>query len=181
MEDNIKKDIIHIIDSGIDSLQKRDFSPLKVLSNETVHNASIFHDEASVTIAVIMYAMSKIAFRPRFNLNKGITCLINMKGALISSDAELYTLEQNKLLNYINSIDFRLSNFVEHVLVEAQIKKGWKLYDHGLSIETSADFLGISQWDLMNYLGNTRPLEINDRKTDIKSRLEFARRLFNSK
>ena len=178
MESHIKKDLIHVIDVAMILLEKDEGDNLKDLSNHTIHNASIYHDEASVTLAVIIYALSKLSLRFKINKVKVLNDLLNLKGALISSDYNSYIDAQKKLLHYINSIDLKFSNYVEQILIEAQVKKAWKLYDHGLSIETTANFLGVSQWDLLNYIGNTKITELSNNKTDIKSRLKFTRSLF---
>ena len=43
----------------------------------------------------------------------------------------------------------------------------------------SANILGISQWELMDYIGKTKMEDTFQNKEDIKAKLEFTRNLFN--
>ena len=55
MDKIIKKDILSIISKTIAILkikEEKDIIELKELSNHTIHNASIFQDEDSVSIAI---------------------------------------------------------------------------------------------------------------------------------
>ncbi|MDH3353428.1 MAG: hypothetical protein OEL87_03195, partial [Nanoarchaeota archaeon] len=38
---------------------------------------------------------------------------------------------------------------------KAEINKAFKLYEHGLSSEQTAELLGVSLWDLASYIGQS--------------------------
>ena len=63
MNDNVKRDILRTLNRTVEILKEKDvtdLTELKELSNTTVHNASIYQDEDSVSVAVLIYSLSKI-------------------------------------------------------------------------------------------------------------------------
>jgi hypothetical protein len=83
-----------------------------------------------------------------------------------------------KLYSLIEKHDTRLNLYATDVLHHAQIKKGCKVCEHGVSCAKSAQLMDISQWDLMQYLGKTTHSDIAGEGFDIRSRLKFVRGLF---
>src|SRR3989338_10004990 len=72
MIDQIKRDILFVLNELLDILKARedkDVYQIKELSNHIIHNASVFQDEYSVSIAVLVYALSKIMERNDTQLN----------------------------------------------------------------------------------------------------------------
>jgi hypothetical protein len=83
----------------------------------------------------------------------------------------------NRIEKAIMKLDKSFRQYTEFVLDKAKLKKGAKMFEHGVSISQVADLLGISEWDLMHYSGKTRIMERDLKKSDVKKRLERARRL----
>ena len=67
---------------------------------------------------------------------------------------------------------------MQEVIEEAKIKKGYKLHEHGISLGRTAEILGISQWELMNYVGKTKISDVDIVPTDVVQRLKLARGIF---
>lgn len=182
MDKIIKKDILSIISKTIEILntkEEKDIIELKELSNHTIHNASIFQDEDSVSIAILIYSLSKVIERKFGELDfKPILNLLNSASNCLKKDcADGYRKTIKNLFSLISRIDSKLKLYIEEVIKQAQVKKGSQIYRHGISIERAAEILGISQWELMNYIGHTKITDA-ETKADIKSRLSFTRRLF---
>jgi len=178
----IKKDILSIISKTIEILkvkEEKDVIELKDLSNHTIHNASIFQDEDSVSIAILIYSLSKIIERKFGELDyKPILNLLASTFNYLKKDyIDEYRKTIKKLFDLISKIDSRLKLYIEEVIKQAQIKKGSQLYRHGISLARAAEILGISQWELMNYIGHTKITDFEAR-ADIESRLKFTRGLF---
>ncbi|MBL7054948.1 hypothetical protein ISS05_04290 [Candidatus Woesearchaeota archaeon] len=180
MNQTIKKDILSILSDTITILRDKETVDLKELSNHTIHNASIFQDEDSVSIAILIYSLSKVIERKPGKLDfKLLSNLLNLAwGYLKKDDTAEYRKSIKKLFNLISKIDSRLKLYMEEVIRQAQIKKGSQLYRHGISLARASEILGISQWELMNYIGHTKITEI-EAKADIRSRLDFTRGLFS--
>ena len=65
MKEEIRKDLLKVLEKVVPALRSEDSRELKWLSNNTIHNAGIFQDRDSVSLAVILYSLSKIFERPR--------------------------------------------------------------------------------------------------------------------
>jgi len=183
MHETIKKDIISVLSELIEILrvkEEKDVIAVRELSNHTIHNASVFQDEDSVSIAILSYSLSKIIERKQgeLNYNNIVTLLKAAVGYLTKDNIDSYRDTIKKMFKFISTIDAKLKLYIEEVINQAQIKKGGKLYAHGISIARAAEILGISQWELMNYIGKTRIVDRFEEEFKVKNRLSFARGLF---
>lgn len=184
MDLKIRQDALEAVQRIIEILktkEDKDILELKELSDHTIHNASIFQDECSVSLAVLVYALSKIMTRypqESYEYKEILKLFLVEKDNLEKDDENSFNGTMKRLFSLISKIDSKLDMYVQEVINNAQIKKGSKLCEHGVSCAKSAEVLGISQWDLMNYLGKTKIVEYAP-GVDLKSRLKFARRLFS--
>jgi hypothetical protein len=181
MNDTIRQDILNTLIQVIkilDSKEDRDFSDIKNLSNQVIHNASIYQDQDSITIAVIIYSISKIFERTSEidpKLKSHMEHMIHFLEE--NNDSNFHKAVRNTML-HISRLDQKVGLYIEQVVQQARIKKGSKIYEHGISIAQSADLLGISQWQLMDYIGKTTIIDATPGIQDVKKRLDFARSLF---
>jgi len=178
MEQNIKEDLINIIISALTALEKKDSIELREISNNTIHNASIFQDKDSISIAVIMYALSKIIDRMAKIEPEVIEKLTWARDSLKNDDFNAYARNIKELMEVISNFDTKLNLYIQKVINEAEIKKGSKLYEHGISLAQTAELLGVSQWELMKYIGQTKIADKFEDEVQVKDRLEHTRRLF---
>lgn len=186
MEKEVRRDIIWILGQVIkilDCQESKDILELKDLSNHTIHDASIYQDIDSMQIAVATYAIYKL-------FDRGIAISDDYYEKIIQEFREaLNVLELNRFGEYnehietifflIKKIDQSALVYIEEVLDKARITKGSKLFDHGLSAKRAAEIMGITEWELLNYLGKT---EIVDRHQtggmSAKRRVQQALELF---
>lgn len=184
MNEIIKKDILAVLLDTIGILkvkEEKDLSEIKELSNHVIHNASIFQDEDSVSIAILIYSLSKIIERKQGELNySNILQLLKTAYDFLNKDnIDNYRKTIKKLFNFISTMDTKLKLYIEEVINQAQIKKGGKLYEHGISLARAAEILGISQWELMFYTGKTKIIDVYEVELiNLKNRLSYARSLF---
>jgi len=79
----------------------------------------------------------------------------------------------------INKLDLKLKEYIQDVLLKAKISKGSRLYEHGLSMERTAFLLGITQYELMDYIGKTHIADVRMKVLmHPKDRMKIARELF---
>ena len=178
MDETVRNDILRLLKESLDAIAKGDSFRLKELSNSNIHNASIFQDEDSLSIGVVVYAISKVIER-RYDRKDIVACLRSASDALLSGDYSGYRAVIRSLIKSIRVEDARLKKFVSSVIEQAQVKKGSALYEHGLSIGRVASILGISKWELTNYVGKTRIAEQSSERVSTEKRLALARRLFS--
>jgi len=189
MEEIVKKDIIDILNKAIKIIKEEDIHALRELSNHTIHDASIFQDKDSILIAIVIYSLSKIIARSEERTDgwdkakdSTIKNIQEAKIFLENNKEDEYGIKIKKLLKNIGKLDKRLKLYIENVFEKAKIIKGAKLYEHGLSIGRAADFLGISQWELMSYVGKTQIVDRYEEEViPITIRLDHAKKIFNIK
>ncbi len=177
----VAKDIIETLDKVLKALRDKDFAAISELSNHVIHDASIFQDDDSVSFAILVYAVSKIIQRcvdTGVCFDKFESVLQDAFALLKAGDFGAYASKIHNIFKLIQSADDKLKLYVEEVIHKAKIKKGSKMYEHGISVARTAEILGISQWELMNYLGKTRIGEVVYDE-DARKRVAVARRLFS--
>ena len=178
MEEVVRQDILEVLNQGIAAIHKGDSFRVKELSNNVIHNASIFQDEDSLDIAVLMYALSKTMERGRLDRGEIEKLLEKAKASLETFNFDQHRMAIKLALRKIAEADSRLKLFVSNVIDQAQIKKGCRICEHGVSVARSANILGISRWDLMQYLGRTTFHDEIVETVSVQDRLAYARKVF---
>jgi hypothetical protein len=182
MHDIVKRDILAVLSKLKDILRFKDENDavqIKELSNHTIHNASIFQDEHSVSIAVLIYSLSKVMERQsHINYSSLNSIIDSCIGSVRNDDHISFDKSIKEIFRLIRDLDHKFNAYVEEVINQGQVKKGCKLCEHGISVARSSELLGISQWELMNYMGKTTLTDQYQFSSNVKARLKFARSLF---
>ncbi len=163
---------------------------LKGLSNQTVHAATISQDADNVIVAVLIYSLGKVMERDHYRHMEGWSefyeAIVKNLGLaakkLENEDLDGARKNLGAIRNSLNKIEGNLGRYVKDVFRKAEINKAFKLYEHGLSSEATADLLGVSLWDLASYIGQSN---IGDAKVAISmpvgERIKIAESIFDGK
>ncbi len=176
----VKEDIINVLDLSIKALKDEQHQDLGEISNHVIHDASVFQDDDSLSVAVLIYALSKIVQRcceQGISYSSVISLLENAKDSLKKEDFRSYNSSIQNVFKFITKIDSRLKLYIQEVITKAKIKKGSKLHEHGLSIARTAEILGISQWELTDYISKVSYEPVKE-AVNVKERLKRTRELF---
>ena len=138
MNDLVRQDIIKILEDALGILELKDSIGLRELSDHTLHNASIFQDKDSISIAVIIYSLSKIIDRMGKIEPEVFSLLKKAMDSLKKNSIDEYSLRIRKLIKLISGFDKKLNLYIQHVMDEAEIKKGSRIYEHGISLAKTA-------------------------------------------
>jgi hypothetical protein len=182
-----KENILRILKETREAVKKHDIAILKELSNQTLHSASIYRDTDNIAVAVIVYALSKVIERKKFQnfkswnrfFNRFMVC-INRAITSLENDQENYFRDQLKCVRRdINSLSGSLKSQIQDVFRKAEINKASKMYEHGISMEQTARLLGISIWELAEYAGQSGVSDVNIGITmPEKQRIKIAEDIF---
>ena len=72
-----------------------------------------------------------------------------------------------------------MKSYIQDVFRKARINKASALYEHGISMEKTASLLGITMFELANYVGQREVAEVPEIKTiDVRSRIKLAMDMF---
>ena len=186
MNEEVKSIILEALKKVLKAIKEKDVVSLKELSNSTIHSASTTQDEDSISFAVLAYSLFKIFERSDYeNLgswdlfsHNADVYLKNAYDYLNRKNIDKYRSSVNDFLKSIDDLDKKLRDYIKDVLEGARVSKGSRLYEHGLSLGRTAELLGISQFELMDYVGKTGIADVTPTTVDIKKRLAKARSLF---
>jgi len=186
MEKNLK-DTKEVIEKSIKALNKEDSSLLRDLSNQTIHNSSIYQDRYSLLTAYIIYSISKIVqYQKETQIDNWkkfkqdiLNALAGLNKSIDNINQEFFSKKSKEIIKIIDSIDKIQSTRKGSVLEASKIKKGAMLAKHGISLGRISSLLEISEWDLMQYIGHTNLIDTSDK--NLLVRLKNTRELFNLK
>jgi len=186
MEERVKKDVLNVLRELSKGISKSDLDLLKASSDHTLHNAGIFQDEDSTSVAVIAYSLYKIFTRERLHGQKPFetfkkNILNEISGAqsfLVKSKEKEYRRAIKKILSYIGKLEAKFGMYITEVINQAKIKKGGRVYEHGISIGRASQLMGISSWELRSYVGSTKLSDIPIKAKGVKKRVLDVRRIF---
>ena len=147
-------------------LEKNTFK-LRELSDNTLHSACRHQDSASITIAVVLYSLSKLIERRDYAKVKNWDQFVKKLNSIF--DLAIKALDDDKHETYQNYIqkarlflasnDVTIKPYIEGVIKKASINKGSKIYERGISIEQASKLLGVSQWELSEYIGQKQSFQ----------------------
>lgn len=180
MLDTVKHDIIVTLKEVIRVLKKKDPADLEDISDHTIHNASIFQDEDSVSVAVLIYSLYKLGVQERLgDYDRLIRIMYNAIDNLNKNKFGAYSDDIRDAFKVIHKADSKLKFYIQEVINKSHIKKGSRIVDHGISLARAAQIMGVSQWELMTYVGKTKIMDSEDvKKSLVRRRLNFARSVF---
>lgn len=183
-----KKHILDILRQVRDAVQRKDYIKIKHLSNKFVHHSSIHQDADVISVAVIIYSLSKMLEREDYKKEKNwkqfyndyLRTIKNMIIALEKSDHNKFHQEIEANRKLLSKLSGSLKANMKDVLNRAKINKASKIYEHGISMEKTAKILGITLWELAEYSGRTGVGNVNLGVTmELKDRIKLAEEIFS--
>ena len=162
---------------------------LKNIAKSALDTASIFQNKNTLSVAVLAYAIVKLIERKKIiktnlpiSIYRDIIKNLEEVSRNITKEKTTQT-EKNfrELFKLIGKLDDKLPLYIEEVVNKAKIKKGFLLHEKGISLPRAAHIMGVSQWELMGYIGKTQISEHISKKVDVRGRLNFTKELFDIK
>tara|TARA_Y100000310_G_C20698161_1_gene827212 strand:+ start:4350 stop:4916 length:567 start_codon:yes stop_codon:yes gene_type:complete len=186
MEPIVKKGLLNTLALIIKAVKKDDNNALRTIGEKAIQQASLYQDKDSISIAVIAYALSKLSHRCDIHCDDAwmkskravIQNLHKLQNVLRNDLFQKYKPQIKLLLKQIGQMDKKLGLYIEEVIEKSKIKKGSAMHAQGISLGRTSELLGISQWELLDYMGKTTLTEFVDEEIPVKQRIEFAREIF---
>ncbi|MDD5193143.1 MAG: hypothetical protein PHF67_01010 [Candidatus Nanoarchaeia archaeon] len=179
--------ILKVLKEVHSALKNKNYIAIKNLSNQVVHTSSIEQDPDVISVAVIIYALSKVIEREKYQGYKNypafyknyIQCLNNMILGLEKNDLDKFREEIEHIRNLIQNLSGHLKDYISEVFRKSKINKASRIYEHGISMEKTAKILGISVWELAEYAGQTGIADVDLSITmPIKERVKIVEEIF---
>lgn len=182
-----KENILRILKETKEAVKKKDSTALKILSNQTLHSASIYRDTDNIAVAVLVYAISKLIERKSYEEYKNwpgffknfMVCIDRAILALEQGHEEYFQSQLKCIRKEISKLSGNLKKNIQDVFRKAEINKAGRIYEHGLSMQQTAKLLGITIWELAEYAGQSGVSDINLNLTlPVKIRIKNAMEIF---
>jgi hypothetical protein len=181
-----KEHVINILKQAKKATQIEDVVKLKEISNQTIHSTAIYQDESNSLVAVVLYGLSKIIERGRKYYKENYK-RYKKQYLEILDDAirHLEKGEETKFKKHISKmlsssiISNDLKKHIQDLFRKAKINKAGKVYEHGISMEKTAKLLGVSQWELAEYTGQSSIGDVKHEETmNVRKRIKLAEEIF---
>lgn len=183
-----KENILRILQETKEAIKNNDSIKLKQLSNQTNNTASLTQDPDNIAVAVAVYSISKIIERTEYQKLKGWndfykvvnSAIDNSISAIKENNPKKFTNSLISIRNAVSKLSGKLKQYIQDVFRKAQINKASKIYEHGISMEQTANLLGITLFELASYAGQKpEGPEVPLTKTiDVKTRIKTAMEMF---
>ena len=182
-----KKEVSHVtqlLENVKSALKEKDSIHLKDLSDQTTHESCKTQDSGSITLAVIIYTLSKLIERKDYKriktwdtFVKKFSGLLDLtKKALQEKNQMAYESHLLKARRSIESLSVNLKPYIKEVMRKSCINKASNIYEHGISLGQTSRLLGISQWEITEFTGQ-KTIKV-PRTLSIKKRAEMAMEFF---
>ncbi len=180
--------VVQVLREAQSALNNDNAFKLQQLSDQTIHSASIHQHTDFITIAVIMYSLNKLVVKkqkmhlpkwPVFvkKFNEEIDQAIN---SLKQKDNEEFLRHIEHTKGLLETLSPSIKENVQEVIRRASINKAGRIYEHGISLSQTAKLLGVSEWELAEYIGQRITHEPAFTSTiDVKKRAKVALDFFS--
>jgi hypothetical protein len=178
----IKKDLLHLFSRTIEIMaqkDKTDLEELKDLSEHAIEDVAVHKDMDLVSITVLIYSIYKIF--PDISDEHYKDLYLEMQRAqqqLEQNNMGRYNQEVKVLFDLVRNANAKIKVHLNDVMHAARIKKSASLLSKGLSIGQAAGIMGLSNWDLQQYIGRTVYYNEHKECTPCESRVDLAFKLF---
>jgi hypothetical protein len=183
-----KEHLIHVLEEARRALRSGNQLKLQHLSDQTIHSSSIYQHTDYIVTAVIIYTLSKLLARKEKTRIKGWDKFVRKADGFFSlaikslaeNNSEAFIGHLGRIKNAITNLSVVLKPYVEEVMRKASINKASKIYEHGISLSKTAELLGVTQWELADYIGQKNISDVNHNFTlNEKRRAQMAMEFFS--
>lgn len=185
MKGIIRKEILYVLSQSILILEikeAKDLEQLKDLSEHAIDDVAIHKDMDLVSITVLVYSIYKIIPEMKDDDYKDLlTELKNAKQNLESNNLGRYNRNVKSMFDIVRNSNAQIKVHLQDVMQAAKIKKSASLLHRGLSIGQAAGLMGLSNWDLQQYVGRTTYLAQHHEIIPATKRVLTALQLFRVK
>ena len=179
--------VLKILKETKSAFQANDSYKLKQLSNQTTNTASLTQDLDNIALAVIVYSLSKIVERENYrqlpgwkNFYSKINLFLDKSISDVEkNDYSSFKKDFKKIRANIENLSGKLKKYIKELFRNAEINKASRLHEHGISMEQTAKLLGVSMYELADYVGKTGIADVPESQTmSVKQRIKLAERFF---
>lgn len=175
--------LISVLKQTQRAITSEDSYILNELSDQTIHSASITQHTDYITIAVILYSLNKImSKKDHWRIKSWPNFVRKFNDELSKTISSIREKDQEEIARHLEHAKDMIENLspnirpdIESVIKKAEINKAGKIYEHGISMQQTAHLLDLSQWELLDYIGQRSIVENPLNQTiDVRRRIKQA-------
>lgn len=179
--------IIEVLTRARYALEQEDTKQLRELSDKTIHSASVYQHTDYILVATIIYTLSKIIERKdKINIKNWNQFIKEISNLLSLATISIQKGKHSQFIKFLSKTKYYIENssndikpFIEELLRKASINKASKVYEHGISLAKTTKLLGVTPWELSEYIGEKENPQIKLNKTvDAKTRVQITMDFF---
>lgn len=179
--------VMEVLTRAKQALEREDTKELRNLSDKTIHSASVYQHTDYILVATIIYTLSKIVERrDKLSIKNWSKFLRDVSGLISLAISSLQKGKHLQFIRFLGKTKYYLENssigirsMIDEMLRKASINKASKIYEHGISLAKTAKLLGITPWELSEYIGEKENSQTRLNKTiDAKERVGIAMEFF---
>lgn len=185
MKEAIRKTVLKALQQTIVIFrvrEEKDIDNLKILSDEVIEDVAVSKDLDVISLTVLIYSLYKIvkelSEKDYQNLLKELQFA---QKNLQQNNLAKYNKNMKVLFELVKGSNVKVKEHLADVLHAARIKKSAILMNKGLSLGQAAGLMGLSNWDLQQYVGHTSFMEQQKSTLPTNKRLDVALQLFGAK
>jgi hypothetical protein len=181
-----RENVLKLFKETKEAVSRGDSAKIKLLSDQTTNTASLTHDPDNIAAAVVIYSLGKIIERKNYQSISGwnkfykiyLSEVENIISSLEREDYKSYRVSVENIQHAMNEVSSQLKLYVEDIFRKARINKASRIYDHGISMESTAKLLGVSLYELAEYSGQKDTGFVETKEVDVKDRVRVAMEMF---
>jgi hypothetical protein len=179
--------VLRILKETKIAMENEDALKIKNLSNQTINTASLTQDGDNIAVAVMIYSLGKIFERKDYKELPGwngfykiiISSLNSSIADAEKNDGEKFRKDLELIIKSIGKLSGKLKRYVQDVFQRARVNKASRIYEHGISMEKTANLLGVTLYELAEYAGKTGISDVPLGKTlNVKARIKILTEMF---
>lgn len=179
---SLLKDItrtIVILSKGKSSI---DFEKIKELSDHTIKDVALYKSTDAVSLAILIYSIYKtVPAMSDEDFKDLIAELKFLEQHISAKNLRRYNQSLKVLFNLIRKSNSAFKTHINDVFHAAKLKKGVSLFDHGLSASRTAELMGLTKWELLEYMSKTTNFDKHHEKVKANERYLQAEMVFSKK
>tara|TARA_Y100000310_G_scaffold293188_1_gene322599 strand:+ start:2383 stop:2946 length:564 start_codon:yes stop_codon:yes gene_type:complete len=179
--------ILKVLKKVKEALKREDYIEIKTLSDHVIHSASANQNPDVIAVAIVIYSLSKLIERESYKqypqwksfYKEYVKNIDDAIRGLEKNDIETFRFEIHSIREQIQNLSGDLKKNIDYVFRRAKINKASRIYEHGISMQKTANILGVSIWELAEYAGKTGIGDVNLGITlPLKQRIKQAQDIF---
>lgn len=189
MDSKIKQILLEVTSEIIEALKSENSIKLGEIFNKRTKIFDISQDSTLISLSLITYALKKLIERQKTNDYKNwkqifsqiITSFNLLEMQFEKDDKRGYRRTLKRIITLVEKLDSELLMYFEEIMDKSKLKEGYKMFEQGFSLGRVSELIGVSRWELTNYIGKTNLIDQESGVDITKERIKIVKELFNIK